>query len=242
MLLLYPIVQPIFFLVGLFIGSFLNVLSDRLPKEEDVLWGRSRCDFCKKPLRWYELVPLVSFILQAGRCRRCQRQLSIQYPLVELVTAIGFALLYPQPATLLIFSALLVIFIADLKYQIIPDSMVIVFAIGALLYTGLVVPHIVTAFFSALFFYSIWFATRGRGMGFGDVKLAGVLGLLLGFPLTIFAFYIAFLTGATVGVILIMSKLKTLKSKIAFGPFLIIGAVATIVFRQPLEQLWHSLF
>ena len=233
--------QSIFFFFGLCIGSFLNVLADRLPKEENVLWDRSRCDYCKKSLRWHELIPIVSFIAQRGRCLRCHKKLSLQYPLVELVTGIGFALLHAHPTSLIIFCAFLVILIADLKFQIIPDSMVLALAIGVVLRTGLVVPNLVTGVLSALFFYCIWLSTRGKGMGFGDVKLAGVLGLLLGFPMTVFALYIAFLTGATVGVILIIGKRKTLKSKIAFGPFLIFGAVGTILFHQQLLVLWNTI-
>lgn len=210
------------FLLGLSIGSFLNVLIDRLPKGRTI-WGRSQCDYCNKKLRWYELIPIVSYIIQKGRCRRCHKRLSIQYPLVEFITGIGFVFLYPQFVSLIIFCALLVVFVADLKYQIIPDSMLVIAAIGAGL-GGLWV-NALAGLGAALFFYMLWRITRGRGMGFGDVKLACVLGLLLGFPGIVIALYAAFLTGAIVGVILILRGKAGLKSKIPFGPFLILGFV-----------------
>src|SRR5690349_9078045 len=87
-------IEMLLFIIGIFVGSFLNVLADRLPRGESVLWGRSHCDFCKKTLRWYELVPLFSYLLQNGRCRRCHKKLSVQYPLMELVTGVSFVILF----------------------------------------------------------------------------------------------------------------------------------------------------
>ncbi len=130
---------------------------------------------------------------------------------------------------------------ADLKYQIIPDSMIIVGIIGVLLQPQ--GPALWLSGFGAMaFFYVLWFATKGKSMGFGDVKLAGVLGLLLGFPLIISALYIAFLTGAGVGVILILRGRKSLKSKIAFGPFMVFGTLVSIVFSNTIITLWKMYF
>lgn len=247
------------FLIGLAVGSFLNVLIDRLPKGENVFMGRSHCDFCKKTLRWYELVPLFSFLLQGGRCRRCHKQLSIQYPVVELITGLGFVFFYQvldYPfltliAYLIIFSSLLVIFVADLKYQIIPDSMIVTGSIGALLRLSSVnrlippsgwQPYILSALGASAFFFILWLVTRGRGMGFGDVKLAFLLGLLLGFPGIIIALYVAFLTGAVVGVILIIGGKKTLKTKVPFGPFLIFGFIIAWKWTLPILHIWRNFF
>ncbi len=215
----------IFFLLGLCVGSFLNVLADRLPRDESVFWGRSHCDYCKKPLRWYELIPVVSFVLQAGRCRRCRKKLSLRYPLIELITGAAFVMLPAQYWVL--FSSFLVIFIADFTTQIIPDSMLLAAAANALV----VGPHFLSALAAGAFFYMLWFVTRGRGMGFGDVKLAAVLGLFLGYPRIIVAVYAAFLTGAAVGVILMLAGKKGWKSKIAFGPFLILGTVVSLLWN-----------
>lgn len=216
------------FILGLLVGSFCNVLIDRLPNGENVLVGRSHCDFCKKTLRWYELIPVFSYFLQGGRCKRCKKKLSFQYPIVELVTAIGFVLLLPHPvAFYLLFISLLVIFVSDLKFQIIPDSMIILGCLVAV-WHGM---HLIPALCSFAFFYLLWIITRKKGMGFGDVKFAFLMGLLLGFPGVVLSLYISFLTGAFVGVILMIEKKKGWKSAIAFGPFLVLGTVIVLVWQ-----------
>lgn len=241
--------------IGITIGSFLNVLVDRIETGESVLWGRSHCDFCKKTLRWFELIPLFSFILQRGKCVRCKKSLSMQYPLMELVTGLSYVILLqyiPFSAayfwSLGILSAGIVITAADLKYQIIPDSMVLL-GIGTtlgFLYANSQMNELpirlICMTLSAAIFYSLWFFTKGKGMGFGDVKLSAALGLLTGFPGTIFALYCAFLTGAALGVILILTKNKTIKSKIAFGPFLIFGILIALMFHTQLLSLWKIYF
>ncbi|MDP1722708.1 MAG: prepilin peptidase [Candidatus Gottesmanbacteria bacterium] len=240
--------ELIVFIFGLAVGSFLNVLIDRLPRGEDVITGRSVCDHCKKVLRWYELIPLLSFFLQRGRCRRCHEKLFWQYPVVELVTAVGFvylqsqALEFPQSLALvgwlLFFCSLLVIFVADFKYQIIPDSMVIIGIVGVLLQGQ-------ALWLSALgaggFFFLLWLVTRGKGMGLGDVKFAFLMGLLLGFPNIIVASYLAFLTGAVVGVILILTGKTQLRAHIAFGPFLVLGTIIALGWGKQLIQWWMNI-
>ena len=235
------------FLIGLCVGSFANVLIDRLPNGESVVWGRSRCDWCKRTLRWYELIPVMSFVVQGGRCLRCNKILSVQYPFIELVTAIGFVALTPHPiSSYVLFISLLVIFVADLKYQIIPDSMIVLGCIAAALrWLELRMPgagimqYAVTGLISFAVFYLIWAITRGKGMGLGDVKFALFMGLFLGFPGVVFAFYIAFLTGAFAGVILMLGRHKTWKSKIAFGPFLVLGTVVAILWQPQLTAVWR---
>lgn len=244
------------FVIGLCIGSFLNVLIDRLPKGEQVFKGRSKCDYCKKILRWFELIPLLSFFLQRGTCLRCHKKLSVQYPLVELATGIGFIVLYfssPNNLTILLSyyvlcTSLLVIFVVDLKYQIIPDSMIILGIIGSLIllffskhYALNPMPYFFSAIVTSLLFFLLWRVTKGKGMGFGDVKLAFLLGLLLGYPRIVVALYSAFLTGALSGVILILKGKKSLKSKIAFGPFLIVGALIALLWSQTILLLWKEL-
>lgn len=233
------------FILGLLVGSFVNVLADRLPHGENVLWKRSHCDYCKKTLRWFELIPIFSFLIQRGRCRRCRKKLSIQYPLVELTTGIGFTFLHSFPFCLL-FISLLVIFVADLKYQIIPDSMIILgFAATILNWfmrsmpVGDILQYAETGLICFAVFYLIWMVTRGKGLGFGDVKFVLLMGVLLGFPGVISAFYVAFLTGAGYGVILMIGRKKTWKSKIAFGPFLVLGTVVALIWQPQLTALWR---
>src|SRR3989338_6340340 len=206
------------FLFGTIVGSFLSVLSDRLPRHEQVVWGRSYCDHCKKLLRWYELVPIASYLVQGGRCRRCKGKLSFQYPVVECMTGIGFVLItqkFLPPlvslCVMVLFCSLLVITVSDMKYKIIPDSMVVsgIVAAGFLLLinnSSTYALYFVSALGAAAFFLILWMATRGCGVGVGDVKLAFLLGLWLGFPYIVIALYLAFLTGATTGVTLILAQ------------------------------------
>jgi leader peptidase (prepilin peptidase)/N-methyltransferase len=261
------------FILGLCVGSFINVLADRLPKGEDVIKGRSHCDFCKHKLRWYELIPLLSFLLQQGKSRYCRKRLSFQYPLVELITGIGFVVLffffptdvhlqlsstfYPLPllsmlyflCSIVFFSSLLVIFISDFKYEIIPMEMIIAGGLAALGIHGInvinnitIIPFFLSAIGAGLFFWGLWFFTKGKAMGDGDIYLASLLGFLLGYPRIIISLYAAFLTGAIVGVILILGRKKGLKSHIPFGPFLIIGCVIALLWGDAIVTYWRSLW
>ena len=248
----------ILFLFGLVIGSFLNVLIDRAPLSESILWGRSHCDYCKKPLRWFELLPVVSYVVQKGMCRRCHKKLRVQYPIVELTNAVFYGAIAWSlgPITtladigmllaiLLFTSSSLAIVVADFLYQLIPDGSIVMLIVASLIRITVspasAVTHIGSAVGAFGVLYFLWWVTRGKGMGFGDVKLAGALGLFFGFPDIVLSFYIAFLTGAIVGVILMLGKRAGMKTKIAFGPFLIFGAIVTLVFSQPIYTLWFSL-
>jgi len=257
------------FIFGASIGSFLNVLSDRLPNDESIM-GRSHCEKCKHELSWLDLFPVASFFLLNGKCRYCKTKLSFFYPAVEIVTGIFFVLTWnflPSnslvgivPFTgsfyllkiiqLTVISTLLVIFFADWKYQIIPDSMLVILTICAGVLSFLV-PHFevkqlfpvikdgVIVMIPILLLFA---ATRGRGMGFGDVKLAFVIGLLFGWQQGLVILYLSFIIGALAGVFLIFSKKKKLKSKIAFGPFIVIAMWLTLFFHSQLLNLLKSVW
>lgn len=170
--------------------------------------------------------------------------MSWQYPIVELVTSIGFIVIGFRIPYLIIFSSLLVIFVADLKYQIIPDSMVVagvIGVIGAIGEIGVLRENAIAGLGAAAFFLLLWAITRGKSMGRGDVKLAFLMGLMLGFPHVVVASYVAFLTGAAVGVILMVLGKKGLKSQIAFGPFLVFGTVVALIWGQQLIEWWRRL-
>lgn len=247
------------FIFGLFIGSFLNVLIDRLPKGESPVKGRSHCDKCKKTLKWYDLIPLLSFIFLRGKCRYCKTKLSFYYPIVELTTGVAFAgtFLFLEGTNinfitfiniitviyyLVIVSSLIVIFFADLKYGIIPDKVLFpaIFVSAFYLLTmnyQLLTINFLSALGASLFFLLLFLITRGRGMGFGDVKFSFLMGLILGFPNIIVSLYVAFLTGAIIGCILIICHQKRLfGTTIPFGPFLAIGSLISIFFGDTLMQ------
>lgn len=248
------------FLLGLCFGSFINVVVYREIKGESWWKGRSYCDFCKKKLSWRDNLPLFSFLLLKGFCRYCHKRIPLQYPLVEFFTGLSFVLIYYffpfKPLNLLNLLNLFIylglalagitIFVADWRYQIIPDSAIflgffltILKLMAGFFYNHLSpTPFLLSGLIAGLFFLLLFFITKGKGMGFGDVKLAFLMGLFLGFPKILMALFLAFLTGAMVGVILILQKKKKLKSQIAFGPFLILGTVLAIAFG---ERLWEFL-
>lgn len=253
------------FILGISIGSFLNVLIDRLPQGIDIVKLRSRCDFCKHPLTVFDLIPILSFIIIQGRCRYCKKKLSRQYPLVEFITGIMFVLVYYyiEPASfstfssltinplfiflLMIFSSLLVITVSDFKYRIIPDQMIIVLILTTIIYQfffqqQMIILNIIVGMVFLLFFLGLVVVTRGRGMGLGDVKYAFFMGLLLGYPKILVGFYLSFLTGAIVSLILIVMKKKTFKSTVPFGPFLVLATIVSYLWGEQLINIFQKSF
>lgn len=245
------------FILGLCVGSFLLVLIDRIPKDESFIKGRSYCDHCKKKLQWFDLIPLLSFIFLKRKCHYCHKKISFYYPLVELTTGALFLLIFNQIQIsnfklndffsllyyFFIVSSLIVIFFTDIKYGIIPDKIVYPSIIIAFLYlilniNYLLLNHLLSAFSALGFFLLIFLLTKGKGMGFGDVKLSFLMGLVLGFPKIISALYLAFLTGALVSFILIICrKKKFFGATIPFGPFLVIGTITSLFWGEKLIKI-----
>lgn len=253
-----PLTILFFFLLGLIIGSFLNVVIYRYNTEKS-LGGRSACMVCQSKLRWYELIPLFSFITLRGRCRTCRTKISLQYPLVEVVTAAVFLALFFMIKDIFIgplhififtylyyaalFSILIVIAVYDIRHKIIPDLLALIFGvlsfIGIFLFTDYgFYPHIPSIWellagpLVAAPFALLWLVSRGTWMGLGDAKLALGLGWLLGLSRAFSAVVISFWSGAIIGVLLIMfSKKYKMKSEIPFAPYLIGGALLVFLFK-----------
>ena len=247
-----------FFVLGLIIGSFLNVVILRFNTERS-LGGRSGCMSCMNKLTWYELIPVFSFLGLRGRCKNCKTKISIQYPLVEFITGLIFAFLFLKFQDVfsvnafifsftyiyyaVAFSLLIVISTYDLKHKIIPDSLALVLGILALL--GLFLfkasyyyPHLpsILEFLSGLLiatpFALFWLVSSGRWMGLGDAKLAISLGWLLGFSLALSGVVVAFWIGAIVGLsMVIFSKKYKMKSEIPFAPYLVLGTLLAFLFN-----------
>ncbi|HZX49790.1 MAG TPA: prepilin peptidase [Candidatus Paceibacterota bacterium] len=246
------------FIGGLLVGSFLNAVIYRLEKNESALKGRSYCPRCKHQLAWDDLIPLVSFALLGGRCRYCKGRISPQYPIVEIATALLFAaffvlqtehvfyLLYLWVVT----SLLIVLFVYDLRHYILPDKILLP-AIGIVLgYRVFEVwglgfawdlRFVVSGFAAALFFFAIFALSRGRAMGFGDVKLALCMGLFLGWPNIAVALFAAFFAGAVAGIALILFKKKGMKSEVPFGPFLIAGTFVALFWGKLIVDWYLDL-
>jgi len=224
------------FILGLCFGSFANVLNWRLPRGLSI-GGRSVCDNCKNKISWFDNIPLFSFIILRGRCRHCRSKISLRYPFVELLTAVIFVLLYLkfglsyQTFFLAVLSPILIsIFFIDLDQQIIPDELVFAGIALSFLF-NFSFNNLLSGFLGAAFLMLLHLITKGKGMGLGDVKLAILGGMILGLANLFTWFFWAFLTGAVIGCILILTKKYGLKSKIAFGPFLIFALFLTIFLR-----------
>ena len=228
----------------------MNCVIYRLEQGKSFLKGRSFCPNCKHQLSWQDLIPIFSFIILRGHCRYCQKKISIQYPLVEFFTGIIFVLIYLLRSDLLGRSDLLIfnfvvscffiiIFVYDLKHYIIPDKVVFP-AIGiALIFNFL---NILSAVGAAGFFFLIVLISRGKGMGIGDIKLAFLMGLFLGWPNIIVALFLAIFLGAIMGIGLIISGKKTLKSEVPFGPFLTIGVFLALFWGEKIINFYFNLF
>ena len=254
----------IFFIFGLIIGSFLNVVILRFQTERSFN-GRSGCMSCGNKLSWYELIPIFSFLFLKGRCKNCKTKISLQYPIVEFISGLifsglflkfqdifflntfSFSISYAYYATM--FSLLLVIAVYDFKHKIIPDIFSIVLGvlafIGVFLFSNYLffphLPHILellSGLFLALPFALLWLVSRGTWMGLGDAKIALGLGWLLGFSRLLSGAVLAFWSGAVVGSILIMfSKKYGLKSEIPFAPFLVLGILIAFFFELQIFSL-----
>ena len=234
----------ILFLYGLVIGSFLNVLIDRLPKSQPIT-GRSHCDHCKKQLRSIDLIPVVSFLALGRKSHCCKKPLSWFYPFVELLTGISFVIIGGDILMFGIISALIVIFFADYKYHIIPDEATIalfIFSTFTLLSVGNKFDHLLGGLVLLLGMYGLYWITKGKGLGFGDVKLAFVIGWLLGLKSGFLAIYLAFILGGIVSAIFLLIKQRKMKSKIAFGPFLVIGITIMLFFEREVFGVVNRIF
>ena len=244
------------FIIGLAVGSFLNVLIDRLPNNESIM-GRSHCDHCKKTLRPLNLIPVISYLVQKGRCSFCRGKLSLQYPAIELITGALFIVAWTSFVSngievasyyLIVVSILIAMFFSDLKFQIIPDELQLaLFLVSLRLLYVLNNPNLLGylerlsfAFVVMLPLLFLFLITKGRGMGFADIKLTFILGYLLGLKLGFLIIYLSFITGGLIGFILLLLGAKNRKSKIAFGPFIIVSTLAVLYNQAFFSSLINS--
>jgi leader peptidase (prepilin peptidase)/N-methyltransferase len=252
---MYPLDSTIYLIVsavmGLIVGSFLNVVISRTKLGSSFAKGRSRCLHCKHRLGVWDLIPLLSFIFLLGRCRYCGKRISVQYPLVELITSlvfVGFALnntnIWEVLLLWAISSVFIVIAVYDLKHFLILDkftffgfALVVVYAfIKDALLSGLLGAAIISGFF--LFQY---FISKGRWIGFGDVKFGLLMGMVTGFPLAILSLFMGYVSGALVGIALIGLKKKHLSSRLPFGTFLAFATIFALLYGQEILTWYLEL-
>lgn len=244
------------FLFGLVVGSFVNVLIHRLPRGESVAFPGSHCPACGAPIRAYDNVPVLSWLLLRGRCRDCGARIAIRYPVIELVNGLLWAAVYVRApgwadfgAGAFLCSAVLALLVIDAEFRILPDRITL---------TGMVV-GLTLSFFSEArgplsslggialgagglyllaFLYEKW--KNVEGMGMGDVKMLGMIGAFLGPWGVVVAVLLASLAGSVVGLALVLARRGSLSTALPFGVFLALGAVAALFWGPALVELYRG--
>ncbi len=251
------IVNLFVFLAGTCIGSFLNVCIYRIPAGLSVAYPPSSCPLCEASIRWYDNIPVVSYILLRGRCRGCTAPIAIRYPLVEMLTGLAawcvFAKHGPTAATLTYFvfiAVLIVITFIDIDHQIIPDILSLP-GIPLFLAAGLWTTPItwsealigITVGGGSLLLVALIYRqlTGKDGMGMGDVKLLAMIGALIGWQGVCFTIFFSSVVGSLAGLLLMMKSGGNLKTRLPFGPFLAMGAVAYVFYGPELIDAYLGL-
>lgn len=236
---------------GILIGSFLNVCIYRIPEKQSVVVVRSHCMSCGKQIKWYDLVPLVSFLILRGRCRYCKAKLSWQYPAVEALNGILYGIIVlvngfniTSILYCLATSALLALSIIDWRTYEIPPSFNIFIGILGIIRLILDLPHwynYVIGFVSVSgFLLLIFLVTKGRGIGFGDVKLMAAAGLLLGWKLIILSLGLGCVLGSIIHITLMYVKDKD--RVLAFGPYLSLGIFISMLYGEQIIEWYLHMF
>ncbi|WP_079530416.1 prepilin peptidase [Halobacillus hunanensis] len=242
-----------FLLLGLLFGSFFNVVGLRVPKREFLKRKRSYCPKCLHSLSWFDLIPLISYLLLGARCRYCKQKIPLLYPLMECTSGISFMfsfiLLGFQPRlvlALLLLSLLHIIIVSDLNYMIIPDNILVFFFVLLMIYRifvpsglwwGFLLGASVGLFGTAM----IIMLSRG-GMGGGDMKLLGLVGFALGTKLLLVAFFSAIVMGAIVCSVLLRSGLISRHQPFPFGPFIAAGTIISFFYGTKMTEWYINRF
>lgn len=246
----------IFIIIGMVLGSFYNVLGFRLPKSESILKPRSHCPKCNHYLKWYELIPVFSYIIQKGRCLNCKEKISVFYPLIELFTGLLFGIAYYSFGftpnlyiCLALISVLMIIMVSDLNFMIIPDEILIFFSIVilvikvfgvGLLQTGISIMYGLLMF---LIMYLIMLLGnklfKKESLGGGDIKLMFLVGIVLHPTLAIFSIFLASVMALPVSLIIYK---KNKEHVIPFGPFIALAAVLLYFFKVDISIFNTLLF
>src|SRR5690625_2921884 len=240
------------FLFGITLGSFFNVIGLRIPRKIPFSKDRSLCPSCRKQLSWYELIPILSFFLQRGKCRNCQQKISAIYPSVEILTGLLFVLCYLKIGfevelitALLLISMLMIILVSDITYMLIPNK-ILLFFLPLFVIMRIIQPlepwwsALVGGGGAFLLVAIIILASKG-GMGAGDMKLFGLLGIILGIGKVLLTFFLASLLGAVIGMCLLLFKIIKRKQPIPFGPYIIVATIISYFFGDLIIQWYLQL-
>jgi len=240
------------FLFGLIIGSFLNAVLYRLEVGGSLVRERSRCPLCLHELSWYELIPVLSFVIQLGKCRTCKKKIALSYPVIEISTGLLFSGIFLYIGKfdlelvylLVVVSFLVLIFVFDARHYIIPNIAVFSLIVISFFYdlysygfAGLK-GYLLAVLIAAGFFLALYLVSSGRWIGFGDVKYGVCMGLFLGWPDVLTGLFLAYILGAALGILLLILKRKKIKSEIPFGPFLIAGSLVAYFYGTVIVK-WY---
>lgn len=246
------------FFPGIFIGSFLNVCIHRLPNSESIVFPASHCPHCQAAIRWYQNIPILSYLVLGGRCANCRQRISLRYPLVEALTGFLFALVlyrfglqWATPVYWMLCAALVVITFIDLDHQIIPDVISLPgIAIGFL--CSFAIPWLswqdslygILLGGGSLFLVALGYEllAKKEGMGGGDIKLLAMLGAFLGWKAVLPVIFFSSLLGTAIGVPVMLVKRADGKLAIPFGPFLAAGALLYLFWGQQIIRWYLSLY
>jgi len=251
-----PFYVVLLMLLGLGVGSFLNVCIYRLPREESIAFPFSHCPDCGRSLSWCETVPVLSFLWLGGRCRTCQGAIRFYYPLIELLTPLLFLLQYGQQGwqsllivRLVFVSGMLVLFMIDLNHRILPNVITIpgvcvglvlshFFGIGL---SSAVLGAALGAGLSLLIAQLYFWIRREDGLGMGDVKMLGMIGAFLGWQSTLLTLFLASLFGSLIGLLVLAFRYGGRRYPLPFGSFLAVAAIVTTFIGEPLI-VWYRSF
>ena len=237
--------------LGLLVGSFLNVCIYRIPKHENITTTRSHCMACGNVIKWYDLVPVLSYILLRGKCRFCNAKLSVQYPIIELLNGVLYWLILfvkgfsvQSVLTMAVASALIVIAVIDWRTYEIPFGLNVFLAciglISLFFDLGNWPDHVIGMLCVSGFLYVLYLATKGRGIGGGDIKLMAAAGLFLGWKNCILAFVIGCILGSVIH--LIRMKVSKEDHVLAFGPYLAMGIFIASLWGDVLVSAYLGTF
>lgn len=249
-----PVELAMVAILGLLIGSFLNVVVHRVPRKESLVSPGSRCPKCGGVLRWYDNIPVASYAVLGGRCRRCRAPISIRYPLVELITAILFVAHYvvfgwtPLLAVRLLFGASLVaLFAIDLEHHLLPDVITLPGIAVGLAASAFLPPGLTASLIGVLIGGGVlWLIGEAyyrysgeEGMGGGDVKMLAMIGAFLGWKLVLVTLVLSSVAGSVLGLAIIAVKRGGMKYALPFGTFLALGALAASLIGDRIVS-WYA--
>jgi len=253
----YGINVVLIFVLGLIVGSFSNVCIYRIPRNESIIYPASHCPKCRSKIKPVDNIPLLSYILLKGRCHNCKSKISIQYPIVELLTGLIYLIIYliyglsiQSLIYIILSSALIIIAFIDLNEQIVPDiislpgiiiGFILSFFVPYILFINSALGVVVGGGIILIIGLAGSVIFKKEAMGGGDVKLAAMIGAFLGWRYIIISLFLGFFLGALAGIILILSKIKSREDVLPFGPFIVLGSLITLLWGEKIIS-WYIGF